>query len=520
MNAINVRIDRLFNIIFVFGTVLGLWLALLISPDRGDQWIWVAVGLQMAFFMIKPNAERAVWTLLAYLFSIGGAQLAIYNEILRSVPSWITWLSYVIISLAVIFTLIQRRRFYGTKFLLPVIALLISTLIIAVMYQVSIIDWLGWCLHFLRYPLLFFALINMSISISTYKIWIFILIGLAVVQIPTTMYQAVSLGVDVMSGITGTVDLTTGTMYGAQTGVMGLTVVMIFCLFFGIILETNKSIIMILLSFTLFIPLLLGGSNFALALGPIMAVYLVIRWGTGRDNYQEKKSFKLNYRFIWILYIGLFIFISVFVITRVVYPTGTSELLDWLNRTNPALTSLMAFTNPLFSSPQSRQRFVATVVNWFRLYPMDMVLGAIGPHLGLGSQGNIFRGLVGVNTNFIPLARINMAAYLYPDEPQFGVLLPRVMIEVGLVGLLCFLWLFWQAREVGSQARKKILKSHYLKGLTLGFEGIWLIYVIICVLYMEIWRVDQLSFIFWLVVAAIYVTRGTLEEQKTGETTA
>jgi hypothetical protein len=141
----------------------------------------------------------------------------------------------------------------------------------------------------------------------------------------------------------------------------------------------------------------------------------------------------------------------------------------------------------------------------------------IGPQVGLGTQGATFAQLLG-QEGYYPLAYINMAAGFPPNTAQSNVQLPRVLLEVGLVGLSCFLWLYYIPLKKALSIRKSQILSPMAASLSIGFQAVWLIVVVFSIFYVDSWRFDQTSFAFWLIAAAVWkMSQPTLEQKISSE---
>jgi hypothetical protein len=176
---------------------------------------------------------------------------------------------------------------------------------------------------------------------------------------------------------------------------------------------------------------------------------------------------------------------------------GATELSDYFGEQgNPRLTSLAAFTDPLVSASRSRQQFMATTFTWFAARPAQLLFGSIGPRLALGDQASVFGGAS-------PLAEVNLAVGLPPDESPFLTQYPRMLLELGLVGLAAYLWLLWRAFRVVQREARSGIHAPWYTGQYLAFKVMFIIYVVVAPLYVDAWRVDALSLPFWLWAAAL-----------------
>lgn len=492
------------DILVVYGLPLFFWMSMLILPNQGHIFAMITVGLQFTYFLRKPTVERSGWFLLSYLFSLGGNRVVLGTG---SVPIFFNLLSYLVIPWVVLRVLLSKKMKYGHSLIKPLLILLFFSFMSALWHTeglISLLDWIGWVLHFLRYPFWFLALINTNIPTSIYRAWIRHFIGLSVLQIPSTIIMFLS-GIPSGDGLLGT-------MYGAQTGLMGLTIVVAFCAGFAESLFRRLSTYKKILLFLLFIPPLLGGAGFSLLLLTVLFIYLMVlrlKIGLTQNLWPERRRFimRINLFLITTLLLFSLLFSSIKLgFGEVILLGGVDEFADLLNGRTTSLSSIKSFTDPHYAPYHSRQKFIATVARWFYYNPHDLLLGSLGPHFGYGEQGQIFARLIGIEAPDV-LSKVNLAVGLPASLRQNSVQLPRILLELGLVGLFCFWLLFRQVRQVGQAVLQLPEVDPWVRGQALGFKGIWLLYVVLSVFYIDVWRLDHSSFPFWLWAAMLYNAR-------------
>lgn len=482
----------------VYGLPILLIASILFAKPISVYVVLIVVSLQLGYFLINPTPQRGVWVLLSYLFSIGGQRSAVYLAFFPTLPSWIPLFSYLIIPIIAVRFYVTRNKFqHPTAMRWVLIGLLFFTFLSTLLHRVHIFHWIGWALHFLRYPLLFLVLVNTNISRSTYQTWLNAFVYLAILQIPVTILQSISWG-QVGS------DLIVGTMIGAATGLMGLTLVVASCAMLSKALaEMNFGLG--ILAFMLFIPIYLGGSGFPLGIGILLILYIVILWGIGFKRAHKLRAKPIKLLFLPVL--GLFSMIviaTVNVVPKIIYQGhGASQLTHWIEGSSSRHTSWEAFTDPYISAYGSRQMFIATTFEWFRQNPTELLLGTLGPRFGLSQQGAAFAALLG-SGEYAPLAYINSAVGLPATAPQSVTQLPRVLLEIGLSGLVCFYLLFAYLWRMVNRLWQDSGADTWLQVQIMTFKAIWLIYVVFGVLYIDVWRLDMLSFAFWLWAATLY----------------
>lgn len=484
--------------IIVYGLPVGLSLLMLFLPDLGAIWVGTVVAIQMLYFLIHPTAERSVWVLCSYIFSVGGSTL--FNPAypaLTQVPGWITWLSYIIIPVAVAGQLVRRTRWRTAGIFTPLMALIGLSALSALLHQAGPLNLIGWLAHFLRYPLWFLALVNSDVRPDTARAWLRAYITLSILQIPTAIIQFLILAPDPAKSF----DAIVGTMFGSQSGLMAMAVLAGLHGCLGYALAARRPIYRLLPIFLLFIPIMLAGAGFVLIAGVLTVSFLVMTWGvTVRQPRQGRFLITLKRRLMPVIAGGFLLSASAVTLALTLFASSIDELRSWFTGAIPSLTSIRAFIDPVFAATSSRQQFIATTFAWFRLYPEQIFFGSLGPQLGLGVQSS---GLLGETA----MSRINEAVGLSRLIVQFNVQLPRTILEIGLVGLGLFYWLFgivWK-RSTGSQTGGQ--EEPWVRGQTFAFCATGFLYLVLGLLYLDIWRLDQVNFAFWLWAAALYHAR-------------
>ena len=75
-------------------------------------------------------------------------------------------------------------------------------------------------------------------------------------------------------------------------------------------------------------------------------------------------------------------------------------------------------------------------------------------------------------------------------------------LEYGWIGAILFLWLFIPLFRI-NQKFFRATKDRYWKSISFGFKGILFTYLM-GIFYSRVFRLDILSFIFWLFASIIY----------------
>lgn len=482
------------------GPPLFLWGAMLVAPSQSTIWAWLVVFFILATLVVKPTPYHATWVLIAYVFSVGGSDLATGNEYFQGIPGWVAWLTYPSIFLILGFTIVLRHRrlfFWSDRRLIfPIVFLFGVSLVGSLLNGSGPLNWIGWLLHYLRYPILAIALLNSPIGPNHYRHLTSAFLVAVVIQVPTTFVQAIALR---QVG-----DRIVGTVYGGLTGLMGLAVAMGFFVLLSLALTRRRSIFVVGASFGILIPLFLGAAGFSLVISLLLSVYLIVRWGINTKSTQTQRIvLRIRPKMVILAILGISAIVSVgWYLTT--FSHGMAELADWLQSEKPTLTSYRAFVDPSFAGSRSRQRFIATTLQWYLNNPAQIVFGSIGPNMSLGEQGRVLAEMTGSTRLLPPLGTINVVVGLPASAIQFVVSLPRILLEVGLVGLLGFVALFLPPLWVAVRIYRSPLSDPRLAAHALAFHAIWLLYVVFGAFYVDIWRHDLPSLGFWLWTAMLY----------------
>jgi len=78
----------------------------------------------------------------------------------------------------------------------------------------------------------------------------------------------------------------------------------------------------------------------------------------------------------------------------------------------------------------------------------------------------------------------------------------RTVIELGLLGVLSFGWLFLKLFLINRRLARMTAADSFWRGISWGFDGI-LILLIATSIYTETWAMDATTWLFWLTAAAV-----------------
>jgi hypothetical protein len=111
------------------------------------------------------------------------------------------------------------------------------------------------------------------------------------------------------------------------------------------------------------------------------------------------------------------------------------------------------------------------------------------------------------------LVDVNLAVRVRPDDAPFLTQYPRMLLELGLVGLAAYLWLLWSTFRVVQRRARLGFEAPWYAGQYLAFKATLIIYAVLGPLYVDAWRVDALSLPFWLWAAALSQAPVRMESQ-------
>ncbi len=380
------------------------------------------------------------------------------------------WFTLVVIPCIVMIQLIIIARihkgFQTGRILTPLVVFMLFSVVSAIINECSIFDTIAFFLMYVRYPLLFIAIINMDISRRSVRNFIILFLLLVYIQIPEILYRYFVLDIrgDEISWSLGSWGTTNLGIYG------------IYALSLIIAINTIKRVnpIHLVGLFLLFIPAFYGEIKAFILWAPVVALVVAVY-----SSYRSRIA-----KFIVILCLVFFLAIMSFYLSRswkVVH--GYDSIAGFVETVGSAMEG-----NIGGESKRTMNRLGTLIQIWGHVSSEHKsLLFGMGP--GASLVGN-FSGQPGRLFNFL---------ISFDALNQIGATLS----DVGIIGLLLYLWLLvWILIIVLRRTYDK--EDVQLMILRSAFSGIWFFYVIVGPLYHTVWRFDASSFIFYFIAAALF----------------
>jgi len=354
-------------------------------------------------------------------------------------------------------SLSRDRPLVATQLLVPMMAVLFTILVSAAVNHSSKLGAFNIALLYLRYPLLFIALVNWPISMTTTRQVVRILFILVAIQIPEVVVHFLVSG--------AVVDRISWSLGPFGTFPLGVCCIYAMCLVAGIIVTRGVTIPRVATLCVLLIPSVLGEIKALVLLGPlcVMAVLLI----------PSARLVSIGRRLAVMAVIIVAVF-GLYAAWAVVYP-GTENLLA---RVVTQLHHLVSQSRNV-SGAKGVDRLSWTVDSASTLARRGGLTFGAGPGSGLagGIAGNASAGQTQITS---------------------------ALWDFGILGVASYAWLLLAALGVVVAAVRS-LKGRTALGYSCAMIGMWLFYAILGPNYDQVWRFDAASFLFWVLLAGIYV---------------
>jgi len=471
--------------------VLSVILCLFLSLFLGVAIVWQGIlalllplGIALvAFIFYKPQFFPAL--LILYIWLLQGRTDP--GQILESVPA-VRWATYAMIPIVVTraATLVAlRRQVYRTPIDVALVVTLIIIVLAGLVNRDSPLDIMLALGVYLRYPLLFWALVNLDLGLPAYRWGLQCLLLASFLAVPETML-AFTVG--------RTSDAATWTFGTFGTAPLGLfllcaqSVVISWGLIDG--WRWYHSMLVVLL----FIPATIGTIRALFLVVPLLSVALLF-WS--RESSRDK-------RFIRRLLALILIFLTLFSLSIAVsaiwdIPLEVILTRPWVLLGVPDLGGVGVLTY------QDRlQSLVIVITKMLR----DGAL-LLGWGVRSFNPGAFFGRPAGYGYNYL--------VGLYGPDPVVGSQWVRGFGEIGLVGMIIYYVMLISLLLVNRRMWNETSDKQW-RIASCSFFGIWMAYAVLSPWYYDVWRMDALSAPFWLFAAAIF-TELRRRDRATMETT-
>lgn len=438
-------------LLLVIGTLLVLFLIWLLS-----HWEWLPVILLVILWYI-PRQTVPGGLLEDYLY-------------LR----WLTVFLIPMILFFQIFKIVGRKncQIIPTGMLVPLIIISMTYIVSGIVNNVKIGELMGSWLLYIRYPLLFFVFINMELPKEKFKFFIKIFLFLLLLQIPECFYRYFVLGIsgDFLSWTLGP--------YGHFD--LGVYSIYAICLItaYGCINRFNGYLLALIL--LLFSAAIMGEIKTFIISIPIISIVIVMYYFRNSRGIRRILVFGLPVMLIGIIYYIMQLWGNVHASSGNMLQFYTQLIFQII--TKPGIL----FTPQDTDFAASRFLGHAFVWDYLKVNPLNTLIGA-GPGSLMagkfsGSPGKLFE--------------------LPPYLNQIAVIIG----EIGIIGLAFFFIYFINIFRIIIKPNVNT-QNKTNKIISLAAVGMWLFYSLLGPFYDLVWRHDSPNFIFYYLIAYLYLER-------------
>lgn len=466
-NTLSVNLSQIVVVLALGGLTGLIYVAL--SP------IWWLLFLGIALMVsIFANNRIGIIIILASIF--------LFNwlfGVLQIIPKEITWLPDVIIfvfAVKAIYIVADRREWKNTPFDLVVLLLILIGVISALYSNVSFVTMLLGFRNYFKYVLMFSLLRNIEREERFYRVFLYVILVLSLIQIPITTVQTIiygTYGEDVA-------DQVVGTLGGKATGAMAILMTFIVSLLTGLLIQT-KNYLYLLAIFGCALPVIFGSGQFGFYTIPLVII-IGLAFGS---RFSTKNILKAP------VYLGVLVLVTWFAMNYhdsrysgniIKFFSSPSKLVDLNNQ---------------FRKEGSFGRFqVIKVSNQLLVQdPINFLFG-FGPGNASESYFTDYSG------------RLDK---VYSGRKIGGIQYTSIILEFGYVGLLLFLIFLYQLWRFNMRLYDK-LDDKFWKAISLGYNGMLFAYIAAWV-YNPVWFYDVLAFTFWFTTTALFVKWDRMVEE-------
>lgn len=400
------------------------------------------------------------------------------TQYIQIIPREMSWITEVILGVLLFkaILLCRGKGFQRTPIGVVVLSIIGLGVISALINSVSPVMMLLAFRIYLRFVLLFYIIINLDLDERFLKTIVSLLIIIALIQVPISIYQSFTWTPEVIvqKGLQGRLDYAGGTLARGATGINTIFILFIISLLLGIHIAKNSSVVnWVLVVFLLIQPMVGQGKAVFLYL-PLLILFLL---------FMPAPEIKMK-RYRQFIPIILIILISIPVISIFGKWAGwnplefVKSLPEYFERDYNAFypgqwvgrTAKIAYIN----------RQLATNVGY--------LLFGLGPGVATPT----------VFSSFIPPLFYELSLFGIPR----GMTYTRLITEWGYIGFFLFLFILFQIFKYNFRFLKNV-NSRYWKAISFGFSGVIFLYFS-STFYTYSWTADATSFTFWFLAATIF----------------
>jgi hypothetical protein len=434
-----------------------------------------------------PFAHIALLGIFAGIYSLDW-----FSRVLGILPTQVRWLPETLIVLLLVYVFLLRSA--NGKLILrktPIDRYFIGLVIVGLFSMIINLEPLFTALsgfrNLLRPLLLYYVIINLELKEKYLKRLVILLFIMEFLQIPVILYQFFAYG----GG-----DLSSGTL-GYSSGNMTVVLALIFmALLLGLAIVYKSTIYALIASF-LFLAILFSEGKAGFFMAPSMLLFMFGFIVRPKDNIKTRIFALLKYV---VIFIPLFVIVYALSLWLAPIVIPDSQILSFLE--NPA-TIFDRYEAPLSKTndiPRSRSgdiQFAWLLISQQNQYTL----------LGYG-PGAASNGIQGIGVGDLYNRYALDPAYLFGEAitgftfyafTQVSVMLQ----EFGVLGLVLYLLMLFSIFRRNLKFAKRSDTDPFWRGISLGFNGAWFIFVASSVYY-RVWFWEAGAYVFWGLAAVLY----------------
>ena len=421
-----------------------------------ESYLAVIILVSLPFLgIIFYRPEIGLWALFVVVFMFDW--LAIELHLL---PQQATWLSEILI-VGIFFgvlsrKLVRRQRFLTTPLDLPILFLILNILVSALLNALSLPTLLVGVRSYLKYILLFYAVVNLPLSLKWEKLFIWVLIIATFLQVPVSILQRI---------LTGQRDKAGGTIGFNATQDLTILIIIVICILLSLIIYRQISPRWSFALFVLFVPPVFGEARAFFFLLPIALLVLFLQ----------------NPANIFRSLLLLLFLASVYWIAVRSYPTQTA-LVPYLE--NPLL--LLKLEESYAKGGELARVGAFNFAN-------QMVWGTKG-------GGFLGAGPGSASPSFFSLASGELYQ-AYQRLRPFRIVYSKLVLELGYLGLVILSAIFFRM-FVSAISCIRNAADRFWQAFGFAYVEVLLLFAL-SVFYINWVDSDVLMFVFWILTAVV-----------------
>ncbi|MBN1155738.1 hypothetical protein JXB12_12540 [candidate division KSB1 bacterium] len=406
--------------------------------------------------------------------------------VLEIIPKEITWLPDVIIfvfAAKALYIQAEKRQWRSTSFDLIMLLLLLIGVFSALYNNVSFVTMLLGLRNYFKYVLMFYILRNIEMEEKFYRVFLYVLIVLGLLQIPITVVQTIfygTYGEDVA-------DQVVGTLGWKATGAMAILMTFMVSILTGLLIQTKNYLYLLGIIGCIF-PVIFGSGQFGFYTIPLVILICLI----------IGSSFTIQNVIKAPIYLAVLVLLT-WLAMNYHDSRYSGNIIDFFS----SPSKLVVLNDQLRKEGTFGRYQVIKISHQLLLEdPVNFLFG-YGPGNASESYFTKYSGKLDKE---------------YEGRKIGGIQYTSIILEFGFVGLILFLLLYLQLWRFNLKLYNK-LDSRFWRGISLGYNGILFVYLAGLV-YNPVWFYDVLAFPFWFTTTALFVLSDRITDSQLAANTS